>query len=57
MKITHSTKHIQQPIKRTSSTWLNINSDSGDEGQNWHTVMFLITTLEGVLMGTFHISP
>ena len=33
----------------TSSTWLNINLDRADEGQNWDTVMFLVTTPEMTL--------
>ena len=34
-----------------SSTWQNINLDSADEGQNWDTVMFMITTLKMILTG------
>ena len=48
--------HMQQnapsnPLKCTSSTWLNTSLDSADEGQNWDTVMFLVTTLEMMLTG------
>ena len=34
-----------------SSSWLNINLDSIDKGQNWDSVMFLVTTLEMILTG------
>ena len=34
-----------------SSTWLSISLDIADEGQNWDTVKFLVTTLEMILTG------
>ena len=39
------------PQKNSSFTRLNINLDSEDDGQNWDTVMFLVTTLEMILTG------
>ena len=37
--------------KNAFYAWLNISLDSGDEGQNWDTVMFLVTTFEMILTG------
>ena len=46
-------KNIQQTIKNTCPVrGLTINFDSVDEGQNWDTVMFLVTTLKMILTGS-----